>query len=217
MHRGTNATQRHYRSFPARLAGVLAITALLLPAPLSGQERDVRARPVRQAVDLRTIDARTEALLGTREAERRISSRLTHRDRLLAQRIGERLRQGASFDEVRRDWEGLVSRTEPEDVDGLVHLVMREGYLDEVRAHRQAAERAQRTNERERALHEERSRLRERLREIDAELAEMNDDAELANIDVQNALQKQQQTLQTMSNVSKQMHDTAKAILRNMR
>ena len=43
------------------------------------------------------------------------------------------------------------------------------------------------------------------------------DDAQLANIDLQNSLQKQQQTLQTMSNVSKSYHDTAKAIIQNMR
>ena len=45
-------------------------------------------------------------------------------------------------------------------------------------------------------------------------LREIGDDAQLANIDLQNALQKQQQTLQTISNVSKMLHDTAMAIVR---
>ena len=200
----------------AHVVCAAVVTALLLPAPLAGQDRDVQVRAARNAVDPGTIDARSEALLGTREAERRISSRLSHSDRLIARRIGERLRQGASFDEIRRDWEGLVSRSDPSNVDGLVQLVMREGYLDEVQAHRRAAERAQRTNERERELREERSRLREGPREIDAELAQMNDDSELASIDLQNVLHKQQQTLQTMSNLSKQMHDTAKAIIQKI-
>jgi hypothetical protein len=47
-----------------------------------------------------------------------------------------------------------------------------------------------------------------------------DENAEMAQIDLQNALQKQRQTLQTMSNVSnvsKMMHDTAKAIISNMR
>ncbi len=44
----------------------------------------------------------------------------------------------------------------------------------------------------------------------------VGDDAELANIDLRNALQKQQQTLQTMSNVSKMLHDTAMAIVRKI-
>ena len=44
-----------------------------------------------------------------------------------------------------------------------------------------------------------------------------DENADAANIDLQNALKNQQQTLQTMSNVSKVMHDTAKAIISNMR
>ncbi len=40
--------------------------------------------------------------------------------------------------------------------------------------------------------------------------------AERANIEMQNALQKQQQTLQTISNVSKMLHDTAMAIIRKL-
>jgi hypothetical protein len=47
-------------------------------------------------------------------------------------------------------------------------------------------------------------------------LAAIGDDGQLANIDLQNALQKQQQTIQTMSNVSKMMHDTAMAVIRKI-
>ncbi len=41
-------------------------------------------------------------------------------------------------------------------------------------------------------------------------------DAELANIDMQNCLQKQQQTIQTMSQISKLLHDTASSVIRKM-
>ncbi|MBI3178450.1 MAG: hypothetical protein HYZ27_02240, partial [Deltaproteobacteria bacterium] len=41
-------------------------------------------------------------------------------------------------------------------------------------------------------------------------------DAQLANVDLQNWLQKQQQTLQMLSNISKMMHDTAMAIIRKI-
>jgi len=47
-------------------------------------------------------------------------------------------------------------------------------------------------------------------------LQQVGDDAQLANIDLQNTLQKQQQTLQTMSNVSKMLHDTAMAVIRKI-
>jgi len=53
----------------------------------------------------------------------------------------------------------------------------------------------------------------EKLEEL---LSTIGDDAQLANIDLQNILQKQQQTLQTMSNVSKMLHDTAMAIVRKI-
>lgn len=52
---------------------------------------------------------------------------------------------------------------------------------------------------------------------LEGKLSTVGDDAQLANIDLQNSLQKQQQTLQTMSNISKMLHDTAKSIIQNMR
>jgi hypothetical protein len=54
------------------------------------------------------------------------------------------------------------------------------------------------------------------IKELEEKLASAGDDGQLANIDLQNALQKQQQTLQTMSNVSKMMHDTAMAVIRKI-
>lgn len=54
------------------------------------------------------------------------------------------------------------------------------------------------------------------MKEWEDKLATIGDDAQLANIDLQNQLQKQQQTLQTMSNVSKMLHDTAMAVIRKI-
>ena len=44
----------------------------------------------------------------------------------------------------------------------------------------------------------------------------VGDDAQLANVDLQNVLQKQQQMLQMMSNISKMLHDTSMAVIRKM-
>ena len=60
------------------------------------------------------------------------------------------------------------------------------------------------------------SELELAIRDWEARQNSRGDDAQLANIDLQNVLQKQQQTLQTMSNVSKALHDTAMAIIRKM-
>ena len=54
------------------------------------------------------------------------------------------------------------------------------------------------------------------IKDLDEQLSAVGDDAQLANIDLQNALQKQQQTLQTISSVSKMLHDTAMAIIRRI-
>lgn len=52
--------------------------------------------------------------------------------------------------------------------------------------------------------------------ELEQQLQSVGDDAQLANIDLQSVLQRQQQTLQTISNVSKMLHDTAMGVIRNM-
>jgi tellurite resistance protein len=45
----------------------------------------------------------------------------------------------------------------------------------------------------------------------------VREDSQLGQIDLQNALQKTQQILQELSNLSKTTHDTAMSIIRNMR
>ena len=46
--------------------------------------------------------------------------------------------------------------------------------------------------------------------------AEMTTDAQMADQDLQNALQKQQQALQMLSNISKNINDTAMAVIRKI-
>jgi hypothetical protein len=54
------------------------------------------------------------------------------------------------------------------------------------------------------------------MKELEDKLNTMGDDAQLANVDLQNVLQKQQQTLQMLSNISKLTHDTCMAVIRKM-
>ena len=58
--------------------------------------------------------------------------------------------------------------------------------------------------------------LDSRIAHLETRMGLIGDDAQLANIDLQNVLQQQQQALQTMSNVSRSLHETAMAIIRNM-
>lgn len=57
---------------------------------------------------------------------------------------------------------------------------------------------------------------RKELKKWEDELASIEKDAQLANIDLQNALAQQQKTVQAMSNVSKQLHDQAMAIIKKI-
>jgi uncharacterized phage infection (PIP) family protein YhgE len=66
------------------------------------------------------------------------------------------------------------------------------------------------------AAAEELSRAESELKAWEETLNSAGDDAQLANVDLQNILQKQQQTLQMMSNISKLLYDTAQSVIRKM-
>ena len=59
--------------------------------------------------------------------------------------------------------------------------------------------------------------LTKSLRQLEERCSKLNDDGQLANIDLQNAMQRQQQALQMISNISKTLHDTAMAIIANIK
>jgi hypothetical protein len=58
--------------------------------------------------------------------------------------------------------------------------------------------------------------LEARLRDLEEQLSQIGDDAQLANVDLQNALQKQQQTIQMLSLVATTIYDTAMAVIRKI-
>ena len=61
-----------------------------------------------------------------------------------------------------------------------------------------------------------REQLENYISSTEDQLNTVGDDAQLANVDLQNMLQKQQQTLQMMSNISKSLHDTAMSVIRKI-
>jgi methyl-accepting chemotaxis protein len=58
--------------------------------------------------------------------------------------------------------------------------------------------------------------IKSHMTDLTSRLSEVSDDAQLANVGLQSMLQKQQQTLQMMSNISKMIHDTAMAVIRRI-
>lgn len=60
------------------------------------------------------------------------------------------------------------------------------------------------------------AQLKSYIENLEQKLQTAGDDAQLAQVDLQNILQKQQQTLQLMSNISKMLHDTAMSVIRKI-
>jgi len=106
------------------------------------------------------------------------------------------------------------------DVQSLILFIMHESYRSQQEDLAEFARRVRYFNEKKKRLRAQIEEARaqkwqaSQIASMEAALATVGEDAQLANIDLQNQLQKQQQTLQTMSNVSKMLHDTAVAIVR---
>lgn len=115
------------------LCGVLAIASFVAPASLFGQEGAQVRVPAAEATPRQTPKTDFGSVLGSAGDERRISQRLTHRDRAVVADLGRRVRGGATFEDIRADWTALVGRagvSSQEDVDELTRWVMREAYAD---------------------------------------------------------------------------------------
>lgn len=143
--------------------------------------------------------------------------------------VAAMIAKGEPPDMIERGWEKFVttsasklglSETEPADVSAIVQWVLRESYMETSKDLQFYADKIRFYNELKKAIRDEQTKALERLDAyiacMEQMLASVGDDAQLANVDLQNKLQQQQQTLQTMSNISKMLHDTAMAIVRKI-
>ena len=95
--------------------------------------------------------------------------------------------------------------------------LLRESYLESTEDLKSFAEKVKQLNDAKNELRELLADLREEGSDVsglEEQLNALGDDAQLANVDLQNVLQKQQQTMQMMSNISKTLYDTAQAVIR---
>jgi len=143
---------------------------------------------------------------------------------------------------IKRSWQQFVGKLKKEsapiDINLLIQYVLRKAYLQNNQDLQFYADKVRHFNNTKKSirgylknLNKQKLTCRARgqrcsrttVRDIDVEirkwedeLSSIGDDSQLANIDLQNALQKQQKTLQTLSNVSKMLHDVAMAIIRKI-
>ena len=121
--------------------------------------------------------------------------------------------RGENLEIIKSWWEkfitDVVTSGVPIDVNDLVQDVLRQSYLESSRDLQIYADKVNLYNRTQKEIRDMISRLEE-------EQNSLGDDAQLANIDLQNALQKQQQLIQMISNISKTLSETALAVIQKI-
>lgn len=168
----------------------------------------------------------------------KIPGRLTSRHISQLRSFGKQLADSPTFTPLKNDWTQVVKDiTRQKDlrnsanVNEMVMLVMRESIVEQNKDKQYWLKKLQTYNAMQKELSQyledlhnkakklagtEKAKIEQLIRSNEKKLATVGDDAQLANIDLQNALQKSQQLLQLMSSISKQLHDTAMAIIRKL-
>ena len=168
-----------------------------------------------------------------------IPSRLTSQHINQLRSFGKRLAATPVFTKMKGDWITVVKYIAQHEnlrssatVDELLFVVMREAIVEANKDKKYLLKKLQTYNTMAEQLSQdlkdlhnqaknlsgsEKAKIEQRIRSKEKEVTTADDDAQLANIDLQNTLQKVQQLLQMMSNISKQLHDTAMAVIRNLR
>ena len=163
---------------------------------------------------------------------------LTKRERRVVAAAVAKVKAG-KVDAAAAKLEALLPRHRtPDDVHAIIAMVLRQSYLEGNKDLQFYAEKVKHFNKLKSEIRDEIAKWRDRqaamasqvpppeakeaadieaeLAKWEAKLATVGRDSQLANIDLQNALQKQQQTLQTLSNVSKTLSDHIQAAIRKI-
>jgi hypothetical protein len=164
---------------------------------------------------------RKERNMNARKITRTTSSAQTH------EYVVSMVARGEPFEKYKPLWEDFIFDQADQnaglDPNELVQIVLREAYLESNSDLRAYAEKVKYFNEVQKEMRDELKRLQSlkagvegQIKCLEDKLDIVGDDAQLANVDLQNVLQKQQQTLQMMSNISKLLNDTAMAVIRKI-
>ena len=217
-------------STPVRRACVLAgLIFAMLVIPLSAlAQEDVEERAVVQPTGVITRPQQPQGnpyklTNSQRDATLR---RLSPEHRREISHIATDIANGRRMSSIQNSWAVLVgeiytSNAAP-DTASLVRLVMNMSCLSAQHDLKQIAEKVKNANYNKMRLRTQIEQARSQqwqesqVAVMQAALTAATADAQLANIDLQNQLQKQQQTRQTLSNVSNMLHDTARAVIRKI-
>ncbi|MEO8053838.1 MAG: hypothetical protein ABI768_01710 [Acidobacteriota bacterium] len=211
-------------------AGLLSATQAR-PVPIPTPTADsVRLRALRSAFEsARPFPVTQASLQHLVDRQLALPARLTGAQAAQMQQIAQLARRGPS-PSLQRNWEQLVlslpKETTASDVENLMQWVLRETYREAAEDLRSAAEKVKKTNGTKAAIRSELEKARSRtpasgtadasVKQLEDRLNQAGDDAQLANIDFQSALQKAQQSVAMLSEISKLISDTSMAVLRKI-
>ena len=121
----------------------------------------------------------------------------------------------------KNDFVALKRRKAKLDICEVIQHLLSEAYLETSKDLQFYAQKVKYFNDMKKQIRDEVARARKAYQDyidsLEEQLSTLGDDSQLANIDLQNLIQKQQQAVQMLASVMKMMHDTATAIIRNLR
>ena len=214
------------------------------PRPESAEARKgythVLLRPGQKVRSIEPKEAMMQAMAVQKDRKFDISAA---QQRQLEQVVGRIKENPQDMNGIRRGWarfiKSLKNHSKPVDLSALMDHTIRTSMLEancDLRFFAARAERLRSDVAGTKRLLAELRALKRKMRgnpaafqEVTAEMLDaettkwqgkltmIRADAQLANVDLQNSMQKQQQTVQMMSNIMKMMNDQAMAAIRNVR
>ena len=163
--------------------------------------------------------------------EKSINKRLSRNQTKDLRFIGSLISNGESSDTIQNNWSNFVTnewntikglnKDIPIDINALVQMVLREAYLENSEDLAVYAKKVEYFNEKKKKIQEHINEIRTTsenyIKTLEEQLSTIGDDCQMSQMKLQNKLQELQQAMQMISNIMKNMHDTAMAIIRNLR
>ena len=139
--------------------------------------------------------------------------------------ISKMMANGEGAEKLEKEWKAFVEESKhdihSEDINDLVFLVLREWYKEMSNDLRFYSEKIKYFNSKKKQIRDHIKKIREHrenyLKSLEDQLNTLEEDSELLRFELQQASEKQSRAVQLMSNVMKNLHDTAKAIIQNIR
>jgi hypothetical protein len=178
------------------LAILVFAGSALTAVPAAAIETLQKADMLKLRLDLAAFAARTRSTS--------LDAKLTTKQAETLKRLGANFGKTGDAAPLLRGWRAYVTTAKPAEteVNALVQWVLRQSYVQAAADLKAQVDRVKGHNAGK--------------AKPDQPGDTLGKDEERANLDLQNVMQKQQQTLKTVSSVSKQMHDTAMAIIRKI-